>query len=382
MLTFKSCAIFCFSLLFLYACGTYQTSELSPVMDGSTVAKQQLNPIRDDAPTRYVVQRGDTLWGIAERFLHHPAYWKKIWYANPQIKHPNRIYPGDVLTYQLLDGQKRLYISDSRYRANEKGGGKKTTDGRPIYKLSPTNDSHLSERAITILPAEAVAPFVSNSLILSSQELEQAPYLLAAEQRPSISLTQENEIYALGQTFDAEQYDVFHKAGVIIDPETQQPLGVEATYVGRLEKVKPANQEGIATFKAVNIVRAMYPSDVLIPTQAVALGDILDFQPRLPQINKTARIIKTMGQGDRRAASQFDTLLLNIGREAGLREGDVFNIVRAKRQVVTTRDKRKVLLPEQVIGSLIVYRVQAQTAYALVMRATDIIYPDNRLVVP
>lgn len=47
----------------------------------------------------YVVQAGDTLWSIAQRFYGNPLMWSHIYYANQsQIHDPNEIYPGQQLT--------------------------------------------------------------------------------------------------------------------------------------------------------------------------------------------------------------------------------------------------------------------------------------------
>jgi hypothetical protein len=45
----------------------------------------------------YTIKKGDTLWGISQSKLSNPLLWKRIWKANPYIRNPHWIYPGDRL---------------------------------------------------------------------------------------------------------------------------------------------------------------------------------------------------------------------------------------------------------------------------------------------
>ena len=57
--------------------------------------------LKKDVPFNYVVQQGDTLWGISGVYLQEAWRWPELWDANPQLDNPHRIYPGDVLASAL-----------------------------------------------------------------------------------------------------------------------------------------------------------------------------------------------------------------------------------------------------------------------------------------
>ena len=54
--------------------------------------------IESRAGRRVVVRRGDTLYGIAARYLGDPGRWPEILDHNPAIAHPWQIHPGQTLT--------------------------------------------------------------------------------------------------------------------------------------------------------------------------------------------------------------------------------------------------------------------------------------------
>lgn len=336
---------------------------------------------RADAPDRYIVQPGDTLWGIAGRFLKSPARWKDIWHANPQLKNPNRLYPGDIISYKMVKGQKKLQIAGTTNQAHGQRTSKKTADGRPIYNLMPTVRTQLIESPIPTLPKAVVYPFVTKNLIVEPGFKEDYPYIISAGTARSISLTQRGEVYALGDAFEVDIYDVFRESSPVISPQTGELLGVEVVYVGRLKMSGMPNEDGVATFIQTENAQPLYPDDVLIPARYAKAGMDLHFFPRVPEISETITVIKAMGQSQQ-VASQFSTLLLDNGASDGVAEGDVFTLVRGEQQQAISREGLAVSLPDREVGLAIVYQVHDQTSYALVMNATDLIYPGDRLVAP
>ena len=75
--------------------------------------------IRPNAPQRYVVKNGDTLWGISGKYLYSPWQWNRLWGANRNaIRNPHLIYPGQVLVLRYVNGQPRLGFEHAQTRSD------------------------------------------------------------------------------------------------------------------------------------------------------------------------------------------------------------------------------------------------------------------------
>ena len=120
--------------------------------------------LRPGHPEHYVVKKGDTLWGIAGRFLNEPWRWKDIWQANPQIKNPDLIYPGDEIVVTSAGGKTALTLRRNSH---------------PTIKLSPS--VHVTDigRAIPTIPIDKIQQFLRRPRVVTEQEMENAPYVVS-----------------------------------------------------------------------------------------------------------------------------------------------------------------------------------------------------------
>src|SRR5262245_4795647 len=179
--------------------------------------------IKDNAPDRYIVVEGDTLWSIAGRFLQNPWQWPEIWKMNQeQIKNPHRIYPGDVIVLDRSAQDARLRVAQLE-----------TVRRQPEIRSEP-----FAPKPIPAIPISVIEPFLSRPLVVGPGELDGAP---------RISATQENRVaigkgaiaYASGLVPDKGRiWQIFRRGDPLVDPETREMLGYEAIYLGdaRVEK--------------------------------------------------------------------------------------------------------------------------------------------------
>lgn len=264
--------------------------------------------INDTAPERYTVQRGDTLWGISGRYLKEPWRWPELWKMNQeQVKNPHLIYPGDVIVLDRSGGgaQLRLIQLDST-------------------KLQPKVRSEPSARsAVPSISPAIIEPFLSKPLVVSADELETAPRIVAtAESR--VTLGAGDRAFVRGITKDkGNEWQIFRRGDALIDPENNELLGYEAIYLGDAR----VRQHGeVATIDIVRSVQEIYQDDRL-----VALGKqtpIFAYVPHSPLVKVKGRIITAYG--GLQETGPLSIVALSRGSKDGLQVGNVLAIERSQ----------------------------------------------------
>ena len=151
---------------------------------GTTTVMVNAGPaLKASAPKDYVVKRGDTLWGIANMFLRDPWLWPEIWYVNPQVQNPHRIYPGDQLRLALgSDGHTALQLVRTAAVAPAPASG-------DAAHLRPLLRSSALDTPIETIPYSILAAFLSHPTVLTSDQIRAAPYIVALSESHDIAGT-------------------------------------------------------------------------------------------------------------------------------------------------------------------------------------------------
>ncbi len=319
--------------------------------------------VRDEAPLTYTVKAGDTLWGIANRFLLDPWQWPEVWYVNDQVKNPHKIYPGDVLKLLYVNGRPQLL----------RGGDRMAGEG--VDRLSPQVREMPLDSAIPMIPIDAIRQFLSGPRLVTSAELGASPYVLAFADE-HIAGGAGIGIYVQNLPRDqAYNYSVVRRGQVYRDPDNGDELGYEAIPIGVAE-VREYGQP--ATAMLARTTREALIGDRLLSVEPEAFSE--NFFPRAPEKAVNGRIIAVTDGFSQ--IGQYQIVAMNRGTNHGLEPGHVLDILQAGRTARDPYNSGRVALPEVYAGQLLVFKVTPRVSYGLVMSITKPVHELDKVEKP
>ncbi|MBC6429125.1 MAG: LysM peptidoglycan-binding domain-containing protein [Cellvibrionales bacterium] len=301
--------------------------------------------LRLDHPSEYRVQKGDTLWSIASRFLEDPWRWPAIWRLNEdQVADPHLIYPGDLLRLTYVDGQPRLTVDPQ------------------VVKLSPRLRIAAHDQAVASIPLEAVREFFTKNRRLDLDTLKAAPHMVSGP--PDRMIFGAGDILYVRGDLEAGPYSIFRAGDKFKDPETGKTLGVRAKLVGVAQFLSQKKGE-LARFEVLESYAEILRGDRFLPLQRAELDPRLF--PAPPAQPVSGRIMAV--EGGLSEAGMLGVVAINRGADAGLEIGSLLAAWEEGRRVRDRTGGGKVKLPDEQRGLLMIFRVYAQMSFGLVLEA-------------
>jgi len=341
--------------------------------------------LRRDHPDEYVVQKGDTLWDIAARFLNEPWLWPEIWQANPQIENPHLIYPGDVISLAYLGGRPQLQVT----------------------KLSPQARRQPLD-AVPAMPLADIEAFLRKPRVLDKETMEGLPYVLALEEGRLRSTSQQvayvrGADFAPGQAYavvrPTVRYAVHpHPASgrerLKRDPYTlahglqPQTSGIQWAYFAAWDNGFEVLGYEVLEMASGVITRGGDPATLLLDDEGmeVKAGDLLmpvderpfdlSFQPRAPR--RVPDNMRVLAQTDRFLyGGPRDVVALSAGAREGVENGQVYSIYRPgefvrdevenPHRITSYFPHQQVELPDEFVGHVMIFRTFDKVSYGLIM---------------
>lgn len=331
-------------------------------------------------PETYVVQKGDTLWDISARFLKKPWLWPEIWQANPQVKNPHLIYPGDVLSLAYLD--------------------------RVVAQPGPRQ-----EAPINAIPLSQVEPFLKQLSVVD--EIDSLPYVVALEDNRLRATTGQTayvrglEGAQVGQRWAVVRPTVRYslpkptedltangdvtpgsgnlwKNFVAAPSKRNEMLGYELSQlnVGTVVKV-PDDRSDVTSIALQGRTdgREVRAGDRLVPVEATPYD--LQFFPHAPAAQTEGVDIRVLAVTDMYlVGGPRDVIAISAGSANGIDNGTVVSLWRQGRHVAhrmkypgssrmddsLTDGAGRVSLPDEYAAHAMVFRTFDKVSYALVMQ--------------
>lgn len=315
--------------------------------------------LRSDAPTRYEVVRGDTLWDIAGRFLHAPWQWPQLWRHNPQISNPHLIYPGDVLVLSDCQGMPCLALER----------------GQNVVRLSPQVRTLPHREAIAPIPMEVARAFLREHRVVDDAEaLQELAYVIAGDDRRLISGAGDR-LYVRGNVPRHGQVGIYRQAELYQELDGT-PLGLELINVGVARYI--SSEDDIVLIEVQTSHQEVRTNDIILPLEDRELSS--EFMPRAPLNSMDGHIIAV--PGGVRFIGRFQIVTLNLGTLDGLQAGHVLRVNQQGELINDPRTQELTQLPNTEAGIVMVFKPYDHVSYALVMQASRVLEVGDQVQSP
>jgi hypothetical protein len=308
----------------------------------------------------YVIKKGDTLWGISERFIKDPYYWPDLWANNPYIRNPHFIYPGQ-----------KLYIYDGRIELV------------PAQPEAPAVAAAETEAAAAVPAPEPSIPQPSPAITINTMggargfvgtgELAHDGILVDTVDN-RILMASGDRVFVKpqdpGAVRPADRFSLFETGEEVQHPVTGQPVGYQVTELGAVQITETGPQ--VATAVITDSFREIQRGALLLPWQPPV---------REIELKKAAQELSgyvIAGGEGKIALSQFDIIFVDFGAAEGLEVGNLLYISRQRMATELAYGAEELQLPEVLLGSAVVLETRPHTAAALVLKSADSMYRGDR----
>lgn len=328
------------------------------IFSTSALANNPMPTIKADAPNRYEVKKGDTLWAIAGKYLNNPVRWKEIWAVNKQLKNPHLIYPGDVLIMCLIKGQTLVGIDTGEGCV----GVEKNMTAQPDMPITLNS----TEGSVGAIPLAGIRHWLDRAVIVNPEDFATTPYVLASK-KGNLVTAAGDKIYVKGALLTLGQtYGVFRQSNPYIDTRTSQIMGLEAIQVARgiVTDISPNGISSIQLTESYDTEvregdRVFSEIDAKIPSV---------FYPAPAEVTRGGTIVRVLGSIG--SAAKDSVVAINLGAVQGAKAGHVLDVYRKGALVKDIRDHdTPVRLPSEKAGMVMIFKVFDNISYAYVLSA-------------
>ncbi len=310
-----------------------------------------------EEPTIYIIKKGDTLWGLSDRFLKDPFYWPDLWSRNQRITNPHLVYPGQ-----------RLKVFPDRIELEEAPGSKtsKTQANGPLADVA-------ADKTFLVNGGEG---------FLLEKELQPSGIIVATK-HDKIMVGREDLVYTnIGKNSGAKPgstFSIFQKLNKVKHPVTNEFLGWRVASLGALKLTELTEKNSSAMI--IRSYREIDKDSYLMPYRERKREVTLKSASR----DLHGYIVDTRGnmvvepRDNAVSIGKGDIAYLDLGKIHGLKIGNLLYIIRDVHPDKFNAKSPAGTLPKMVIGALVVVEAGDKTSTGLVIKSTEDIYTGDKV---
>jgi len=293
----------------------------------------------------HIVQEGDTLWDICEKYYGNPWLWPKLWEMNPFVTNPHLLKPGDKINLledvplkrpAAKEEEKQVASSSAQMES-----GKWWEKGLEVSGLTQV-------RSIGYFSREPLDPI--GAIVSSDTER-----LILAE-RDKIVVRIDNQEMRPGDIIW-----VYRNSEEVRYPTTNSPSGFVISILGNI-KITKALKQGLYNAVVNETFKDIRVGDVLTRYNPVSSCVVPTAPPGSvkTEILATKDLVQIIGQ--------FAVVYLDGGKDQGINRGNLFEVI-----------KERPGLPDLIIGYVLILDSQPDTATGVVVEAKEHFYSGAKL---
>ena len=317
----------------------------------------------------HTVEKGDTLWDITQTYLGSPWIWPSVWKDNGDIDNPHRISPGDRLWISETE-MRKLTDAEVAQIALEPDlpGALGTQDATPGGATAPSQPPAVDafaalDRSGDDLRRVIRFPGLHRFGYLTPEELAGTAAILGSHDENYWASQERKTIISVGEgkVHIGDRFTVFRTRRRVTHPETGVVLGYQVDVLGTAEVTEIHVESSFV--RIATAYAEIEPGDRVMPYREEASEFVSVFD------GKKHEGIVVGVPIYRQYALNGDLIVIDRGSDDGVVVGNEFELFRAGKEVLDPVNTTKTLVPDDLVGRVMVLKPSNNTSLALLTRA-------------